>query len=522
MDLINYSDSALTLVTPAVAITLAVLTRKVILSLGAGILVGALFLTGFDPIAAAAYIVKGVVKVFWDDGLNRESVFILLFLLLLGGIISFISLSGGAKAAGKWARERVKTRQGSQLLAVFLGVLIFIDDYFNSLAVGNISRPLTDQHQVSRAKLAYIIDSTAAPMCVLTPLSSWGAYVIALLSSIFVAHEVTGMTAIGAFIEMIPMNLYGVFALALVVITAWFDLNVGPMAVHEQRAMAGELYDQSKGVPPGAVQLSGSDTGRVADLVIPIVVLVTATMLSLLGTGAYALTQLGSDFSVLGALEHTAVADSLVYGALAGLLATVTRMLNYKLSSDLWLKALTEGVKSMLPAIYILLFAWVLTGVIGHLETGKYLASLVTGTFSSGYLPMILFVVSGIMAFSTGTSWGTFGIMLPIAGDMAAAADIAMLLPMLAAVLAGSVFGDHCSPISDTTILSSTGASCHHMDHVMTQLPYAVAVALVSIVGYLFMGLFGSPIIGFIASFVSFIGIVFLFKKLGGRHISAI
>ena len=520
MDLLNYSDSALSLLTPAIAIALAVLTRKVILSLGVGIIIGSLLLTGFNPLDALSYMAQGFVSVFWDHGFNRGSVFILLFLLLLGVITSLISLSGGARAFGDWARQRVKSRQGSQLLAVLLGVLIFIDDYFNSLAVGNISRPLTDQHRVSRAKLAYLIDSTAAPVCVLTPVSSWGAYIIALIGSIMAAHGVTDITAIGAFLEMIPMNLYAVFGLGLVLATAWLDLNVGSMRSHEDRAMAGELYDLSKGMPPGAAQLGNHERGRVSDLVIPIVILVLATLAALIWTGAGALAEQGKAFSVLGAFENTNVADSLVYGALVGLALTVLRMLNHNLSGDLWYKAIVEGVSSMLPAIYILIFAWVLTGVISHLETGKFLASLVIGSFSPSYLPMVLFAVSGVMAFATGTSWGTFGIMLPIAGDMAAAVDIAMLMPMLASVLAGAVFGDHCSPISDTTILSSTGASCHHMDHVTTQLPYALAIALVSLCGYLVMGLTESAATGFAAAFVAFVVVVLVFRKLSGGQFS--
>ncbi|WP_263079692.1 Na+/H+ antiporter NhaC family protein [Endozoicomonas sp. Mp262] len=520
MELLSYSDSALSLVTPAVAILLAVLTRKVLLSLGAGIVVGALLLTGLNPLDALAYIARGFVEVFWNDGFNKSSVFILLFLLLLGVITSLISLSGGARAFGDWARARVKTRQGSQLLTVLLGILIFIDDYFNSLAVGNISRPLTDRHRISRAKLAYLIDSTAAPVCVLTPVSSWGAYIIALIGSIMMSHGITDMSAIEAFLNMIPMNLYAVFGLAMVLATACLDLNVGSMRSHEDRAHAGELYDLSKGTPPGAAQLGDHERGRVSDLVVPIIALVLATLGALIWTGAQELQEQGSAFSVLGAFEHTDVAGSLVYGAVIGLVLTAGRMLmSHNLSGSLWYKAVAEGIHSMLPAIYILVFAWVLIGVISNMETGRYLASLVSDSVDSGYLPVILFVVSGIMAFATGTSWGTFGIMLPIAGDMAAAADITMMLPMLASVLAGAVFGDHCSPISDTTILSSTGASCHHIDHVTTQLPYALSIALVSVCGYLVMGVTDSVFTGFMAALAAFLVVVTIFRKLSSTSV---
>lgn len=518
MELLSFSHSPLSLVAPIVTILLAVITRKTLLSLGAGIFAGALLLTSFSPVDSVTYIAKGLISVFWDDGINTGSIFILSFLLLLGVITTLIDISGGAQAFGDWARERVKTRQGSQLLTVLLGIIIFIDDYFNSLAVGNISRPLTDRSGVSRAKLAYLIDSTAAPVCVITPVSSWGAYIIALIGTILAAHEVTNISAVSAFAAMVPMNLYAVFALALVVCTAWLDLNVGSMRTHERRARAGELYDTRKGTPPGAIaELGRSSRGRVSDLVIPVVTLVIATTVSLIATGAVELAADGQAFSILGAFENTDVGSSLVYGGLIGLVVTMVRMARHDLDGPAWGKAIIEGVKSMLPAIYILVFAWILVDVISSLETGRYLAGLVgSSSLKPSYLPMILFVVSGAMAFATGTSWGTFGIMLPIAGDMAAAADISMMLPMLASVLAGAVFGDHCSPISDTTILSSTGASCHHMDHVTTQMPYALAVAVVAMTGYLVMGLAESATAGFITSLLAFVLLLILFRKLSG------
>ncbi|WP_067517763.1 Na+/H+ antiporter NhaC family protein [Endozoicomonas ascidiicola] len=514
MELTSFSDTSISLLAPAVAIILAVITRKVLWSLGAGIVTGALLLTGLNPLITLQRIFDGFVDVFWDGGLNLSNIYILLFLVVLGIITSLISISGGAKAFGEWARKRVKTRQGSQVLTVFLGIIIFIDDYFNSLAVGSISKPLTDRHRVSRAKLAYLIDSTAAPICVIMPISSWGAYIIALIGTIMATHGLSDGSPVFSFLSMVPMNLYAVFALAMVMCTAAMDLNVGPMAKHENAALAGKLFDTSKGNPPGAPQLEEDEHGRVSDLVSPIVVLVISTLTAMIWTGASALTENKLAFSVLGAFENTDVTLSLISGGLIGLVYAVIRLLNRKIDGAIWQKAIVEGSKSMLPAIYILIFAWVLTGIIGQLETGKYLASLVSGNISPSYLPVILFIVSGIMAFATGTSWGTFGIMLPIAGDMAAAADIAMMLPMLASVLAGAVFGDHCSPISDTTILSSTGASCHHMDHVNTQLPYALSIAVVSMIGYLGMGIAESFTVGFVAALVAFLVLVAVFKRM--------
>ncbi len=514
MELASFEFSSLSLAAPAVAIGLAVITRKVLLSLAAGIVCGALLLTSFDPALFVKYLSSAFLKVFWDDGLNKWNVFILLFLIILGIMTSLITLAGGTRAFGEWARKRIQTRKGSQLLTVMLGIIIFIDDYFNSLAVGNISRPLSDRHRISRAKLAYLLDSTAAPVCVITPISSWGAYIIALIGSVMITHGVTDITPFAAFVSMVPMNLYAIFALALVVLAAWMDLNVGPMKRHELLAQEGQLYDPSKGEPPGAIEITECDKGHVGDLVIPIIVLVIATVFSILWTGAQAQATAGQSFTVLGAFEHTDVATSLVMGGSVGLLVSILMLLRHKLPSGMVTEAFVDGAKSMLDAIYILVLAWVLIDVISNLDTGKYLAGLVSGSIDASMIPALLFVISGIMAFATGTSWGTFGIMLPIAGDMAAGTEIAQLLPIMSAVLAGAVFGDHCSPISDTTILSSTGASCHHIDHVMTQLPYSGGVALVAFFGYLMMGITDSMTMGFMTSLAAFVLLVVCFKKL--------
>ena len=514
MDLISFSFSPLSLLAPAIAITLAVVTRKTLLSLGAGIVVGALLLTGFNPVNAGVYLLQTLASVFWDDGLNTGSVFILLFLFCLGIMTSFISLAGGTRAFGDWARQRVKTAKGSQLLTVLLGVIIFIDDYFNALAVGNICRPLTDRNKVSRAKLAYLIDSTAAPVCVITPVSSWGAYIIALIGTILVSHGIDDISAFSAFVSMIPMNLYAIFALALVIAAASMDLNVGPMNTHARMADAGQLYDRSRGEPMGANEIEDTGKGSVADLVVPVLVLVVSTVAGLIGTGADALAQAGQPFSILGAFENTNVENSLLLGGMIGLVVSFVMLARQKASGDRVMEAFVGGVKAMMGAIYILIFAWVLVDVIGNLETGKYLASLVSGSISTSWLPALMFLIAGAMAFATGTSWGTFGIMLPIAGDMAAATEIALIMPMMGAVLAGAVFGDHCSPISDTTILSSTGASCHHIDHVVTQLPYCTTAAAISFVGYLVIGTTQSVALGVAVGVALFAAALMIFRKL--------
>lgn len=501
MELTSYATSPLSLLAPILAIGLVVVTRRVLLSLGAGIVLGALLLQDFDPLAAAQGLLDRLIGVFWSlpeqagDGigtLNEWNVYILLFLLLLGAMVGLVTLSGGTRAFGEWARERITSRRGSQLATALLGVFIFIDDYFNSLAVGNICRPLTDRQRVSRAKLAYLIDSTAAPICVLMPISSWGAYIISLIAGILATHSVTGISAFGAFIELAALNFYAIAALVLAFVAAGFDLNIGAMRRHAAMAREGQVFDASRGQPPGNSRVHEARSGRPLDLIAPIVVLILATFAMIVLTGAWALDDQGQPFSLLGAFENTDVAGSLIAGGLFGLGIALLMLLRHASVAGAIPRTLLEGARSMLPAVQILILAWVLTGIINELGTGEYLASLVDGVLTPAWLPALLFVIAGVMAFATGTSWGTFGIMLPIAGDIAAATDLAMLLPMMGAVLAGSVFGDHCSPLSDTTILSSTGAACHHIDHVLTQLPYALLGAAAALLGYLAIGLSGS------------------------------
>lgn len=449
------------------------------------------------------------------------------FLLLLGMMTALLTLSGGTRAFAEWAQSRVKSKRGSKLLAAFLGVFIFVDDYFNSLAVGAISRPVTDRFYVSRAKLAYILDSTAAPMCVLMPASSWGAYIITIIGGILVSHGITEYSALGAYVRLIPMNYYAVFALLMVFAVAWFGLDIGKMREHEIAASQGRGFDKDKENDAQEahelneeLDIRESEKGKVTDLVLPIITLIIATVASMLYTGSQALAADGKEFALLGAFENTDVGSSLIYGGLVGLAVALLTVLKQGLPLVEIVRTLWIGAKSMFGAILILVFAWSIGSVIGDMKTGAYLSTMAQGNIEPHWLPVILFLLSGLMAFSTGTSWGTFGIMLPIAGDMAAATDVALMLPMLSAVLAGSVFGDHCSPISDTTILSSTGARCNHIDHVATQLPYALAVALVSCVGFIALGMTASISLSFIAATVTFIVVCFVLSLMAKSKIS--
>ncbi|MFV0575119.1 MAG: Na+/H+ antiporter NhaC family protein [Vibrio sp.] len=508
MNLIDFTSSAASLLPPALALTMAILTRRVLLSLGLGIVLGAVLLTDYSVMNSLSYIASTVLGVFYsDNALNWDSIFIIFFLILLGMMTALLTLSGGTYAFAEWAQKRIKTKRGAQLLAAWLGVFIFIDDYFNSLAVGAISRPVTDRYYVSRSKLAYLLDSTAAPMCVIMPASSWGAYIMTVVSGILVSHGITEYTALGAYMRLVPMNYYAIFALLMVFAMIWFDLNIGPMRRHEISASQGKADDKDE----NAVDLTEESEikeckdGKVSNLILPIVVLIIATVYFMISTGADALSADGQPFSILKAFENTNVGQSLFFGALIGLACALVTVFMQKIPTKDTVVTLWIGAKSMFGAILILAFAWTIGAVIKDMGTGAYLSTLVEGNINDHWLPVLLFLLSGIMAFSTGTSWGTFGIMLPIAGDLAGATDLALMLPMLSAVLAGAVFGDHCSPISDTTILSSTGARCNHIDHVSTQLPYALATAGVSAVGFVVLGLTDSSLMGFAAASAAFV-----------------
>jgi len=514
MTTLSYADSALSLLPPVVAILLAIITRRVLLSLGLGILLGAVLITDFSVVSSGQYLGEQVVGLFWADGsINSWNIYLLGFLVFLGMITALITVSGAAKAFADWARTKIKNKRDAKLLTMFLGCVVFIDDYFNSLVVGSVARPLTDRYYISRCKLAYLLDSTAAPICVISPVSSWGAYIIALIGGILTAHGFTDSGHLSVFIQMIPMNFYAIFSLLLLLCVAFMGLDIGPMRQHELNAQKGHLYDEAKGLPPGAnSDLPEADNGKILGLFLPITVLVFATFYFMVSSGGDALVAKGLEFSLLGAFENTNVASSLFFGAAIGLVSTLVLVLIQGLDKSHILKGMVAGARSMLPAIYILLFAWTIAGVIGQLETGKYMASLATGNIPVALLPAVLFVLAGLTAFSTGTSWGTFGIMLPIAADMAMGTHTSMMLPMLASVLAGAVFGDHCSPISDTTILSSTGANCHHIDHVITQLPYALIVAGISLAGYTVLGFTESLAAGLLTCSILFVISIIVLK----------
>lgn len=477
---------------PAVLMLLLVLlTRNIYISLGAGIIIGALFIHQFAILDSFKEIVTSFSSIFVSEGApNIGNLLLLGFLLLLGIMTAFLQASGGSRAFGQWMIHRVKTRTGSQAMTGVLGLIIFIDDYFNSLAVGQIARPLTDRHRVSRAKLAYLIDSTSAPVTVISPISSWGAYIIGILGGLLATNGITDIQPLEAFVQMIPLNFYALGAVLLVFIVAYFKLDIGPMRKHEKRAMeTGELVDPEQKNIPGDLgnKITSHEKGKIYHLLVPIIVLIAGTVAAMVYTG---IKESGENVTILTIFSNTNVNLSLFIGGVAAVLTALLFHVSQTKPKASTPKVFIEGIKTMLPAIYILVLAWMIGSIISTLETGQYLAELVSNaSISASMLPLLFFLISGFMALATGTSWGTFGIMLPIAAEVAAATDATVLLPSLAAVLAGSVFGDHCTPISDTTILSSTGAGSNHIDHVLTQLPYAVLAAIAASIGYLLVGL---------------------------------
>lgn len=512
-------NTIFTILPPIIAIVMVLLTRRVLLSLGIGIISAALILTAFSPVGTLREVFNSFAVSFWDGGFNAYNVFIILFLLLLGIITAFVSLSGGSQAFAEWASGKIKTKRSAKLMTVFLGIVVFIDDYFNALTVGQVSRPITDRYKVSRAKLAYFIDSTSAPICVVAPVSSWGAAIIGILATILAGQSFVEYSALEAFLWMAPMNFYVIASLVIVFFVAWTDTNIGPMRKHEMAAAQGQLFDPEKDIPGELKETFPTHShGRIIDLLLPIALLIAGTLAAMGWTGYQNADQV---FDIWLIFENTDVPASLLIGGLLGAITSiilyVMQMKQNETAEPKWIgKGIIAGIQSMLGAVLILVFAWALTYLIDLLGTGAYLADVViSSNVSIAVLPVLLFILAGVMAFSTGTSWGSFGILLPIAGTIMIEAAPELLLPSLSAVLAGAVFGDHCSPISDTTILSSTGAGSNLMDHVVTQIPYALTAAGIAAAGYLVMGLSESLLLSLGAVGICLVIVLLVWTKIG-------
>ena len=476
------------LVPPIVAIALALITKEVYSSLFVGILIGGLLYAGGNP--------EGTVLHVFSDGIvsvlsNSYNVGILIFLVILGSIVAMMNKAGGSAAFGRWASSKIKTPAGAQLATIALGVLIFIDDYFNCLTVGSVMRPVTDKQNVSRAKLAYLIDATAAPICIIAPISSWAAAV---------AGFVEGEDGFSLFIRAIPYNYYALLTIVMMVGMVLMHEEYGPMALHEANARKGDLFTTGNH-PYEAMDeevAQAGDNGHVADLVIPIFSLIVCCVIGMIYTGGFFE---GADF--VTAFSQSDASVGLALGGFFGLVITVAlymirRVMKFR---DL-MACLPEGFKAMVPAILILTFAWSLKAMTDSLGAKEYVAALVkasTGSFVS-LLPAIIFLVGCFLAFATGTSWGTFGILIPIVVDAFSATDPQLMIIAISACMAGAVCGDHCSPISDTTIMASAGAQCEHVNHVSTQLPYAITAAAVSCVSYIVAGFVRNVVISLIVA----------------------
>lgn len=494
--------SLLSLLPPLVTIVCAIATRRILISLALGIVLGALLYAQGNLLVAGAFVFDVAAGLVIDDGAVAEEVYILGVVLLLGVLTSLIYVSGGLVAFAAWAITKVRTRVQAQLVPVVVGIVIFFDDAFSSLVGGNVSRSITDQHRISRAKLSYLVDSTAAPVIILVPISGWAAFIAATMTGILDANGVSGITGYEAFLQSIPMNLYAITALLLAIAAAALSLTLGPMNEHERAAVEdGLLVDTSRGPVPGETDrtLEARGDGRVGDLVWPVLVLTGVTVVCALWLG---IANTEGPVTAMEILANTDVIVSLLVGVVAACLLSTGTLLARRTPGALVGRATVAGLRSMLVAAAVLFLAWITAGVISELGIGEYLAGLVDAALPPALLPVLLFVLASFISFSIGSTFGTFGLLLPIAAEIAVALDPTLLLPMFGAVLAGAIFGDHTSPLSDTTILSSIGSGIHLVDHVTTQLPFALVAAAASAVGYVLLGVTGSAAVGLLAAVV--------------------
>ena len=499
------ANTAWSLLPPIIAIVLALIIKEAYSALFVGILVGALFTCGFAPVATLDTIV--------NDGLISAlsgNAGIFLFLVLLGIIVALVNAAGGSAAFGRWAETHIKTRAGAQIATFVLGVLIFIDDYFNCLTVGSVMRPVTDSHKISRPKLAYLIDATAAPVCMIAPISSWAAAVSSTAEGLN-----TGMSGIELFVRAIPYNLYSLLTFVFIIALISMKFDYGPMRAFEKKAAQGELSalesEEGESVNP---------KGRVIDLILPVVILIVTCTLGMIyvggffGVDAWGGTDYAGDF--IGAFGNTDAFIGLPWGGLIALLLTVIYLVARKvLSFKEAMACVPKGFIAMVPPIIILTLAVSLKAMINSLGADVYVHDLMFAASASLYsmLPAVIFIVACILAFASGTSWGTFGILIPIVTAVFPA-DSQLLIIGISACCAGAVCGDHCSPISDTTIMASAGAQCEHLNHVSTQLPYAVTVAIVSFIGFIIAGFVQNVYITWIVSFALMVAVLFVIRAI--------
>ena len=502
----NYYSTFMALAPPIIAIVLALVTKEVYSSLFVGVLAGALLYSNFNLIGAIDAIVNEGLIANVGDSWNAG---ILIFLVLLGIMVGLVNAAGGSAAFGRWAKEHVKTRTGAQLATFALGVLIFIDDYFNCLTVGSVMRPVTDGHKISRAKFAYIIDATAAPICMIAPISSWAAAVTSVVG------EENGLTY---FVRASPYNFYSLLTIVMIIAIALMKLDYGPMAVHERNAMNGDLFSGEYLGENMDEEVSAK--GKVIDLVLPVLVLITFCVIGMIYTGGFFDAESGAYMNIATAFAGSDASAGLSWGALIAVIITIIYLVARKvITFKTAMNAIPKGFCAMVPAIIILVFAWTLGSITrGMLGADIFVKTAIGGSAEalSSFLPAVIFLIAYGLAFATGTSWGTFGILLPIVITVFSGAGEIMVIAM-SACLAGAVCGDHCSPISDTTIMASAGAQCDHVNHVSTQLPYALTVAGVSTVAYILAGFIRNWMIVLPIAIVLMVATLFVIKSVVTR-----
>ena len=510
----SFFAQPLSLLPPVLAIALALITKEVYTSLFLGCLVGGFLYANFNPVTAVTSVYDMIASKVGDN------MGIVVFLVSLGFIVVLMNRSGGSKAYGDWAKKVIKTRRGALLATMILAIVLGVDDYFNNLTTGNVMRPVTDGHQISRAKLAYMIDSTAAPVCIMMPISSWAAAVSG------VAEQV-GVSGLQLFISAIPWNYYAVLTIFTLIILAVFDIDFGPMKVHEDNAKRGDLYTTPERPYADADDESKNSTnGKVIDLIIPVIVLIVSCVSGLLYTGGFFTPDSGTYMNVMDAFANCTAATGLMYGSFIVVIfcfiyfLVIRRSMNFVQVTD----CIAEGFKIMVPAILILTFAWTISGVTNDLLGANVFVETAMASSAeslANFLPAVIFVVACGLGFATGTSWGTFGILIPIVVSVFGADAGTILTVGLGACLGGAVMGDHCSPISDTTILASTGAQCYHINHVNTQIPYALTVAAVAFVNHILAGLIQNVVINLIIALASMFAVLMIIRAVTSKKGSA-
>ena len=492
------------LLAPIIAIVLALITKEVYSSLVIGIIVGGAIYAGGNFEGTLVHVVSDGFIANVADSYNMG---ILIFLILLGALVSMMNKAGGSAAFGRWATAHIKSRVGAQLATIALGVLIFIDDYFNCLTVGSVMRPVTDGHKISRAKLSYLIDATAAPVCIIAPISSWAAAVAGF------ARGAGAENGISLFIQAIPYNFYALLTIVMMIFLALTGLDFGPMKKHEKNAKeTGDLF--TSGTKQAIAEMEVNPKGRVCDLIVPIIILIVSCVIGMIYSGGFF-----SGESFVDSFSNSDASVGLAYGAFVAIILTVIFYLCRRvLSFKSIMESLPEGFKAMVPAIMILACAWTLKAMTDSLGAKIFISQLIEGS-AAGFqalLPAIIFLIAVGLSFATGTSWGTFGILIPIVLSVFGAGE-PITIVAISACMAGAVCGDHCSPISDTTIMASAGAQCDHINHVSTQLPYALTVAGVSAVSYIIAGFVPNWMIVLPIALVLMIGTLFVIKAVTGK-----